>query len=88
MSDNEKTNRPAFSAPLYAFARQGAKELSQALKAFPDSLHPVEEPGTLGNPTMQMITEQMRGTDSYEQFLDRYAGKEHEEPQREQELER
>ena len=88
MSDNEKTIRPSFSAPLWAAGRQGAKELAQALKAFPDSLHPVEEPGTLGNPTMQMITEQIRGDESYEQMLDRYAGMEQEQPQREQEMER
>lgn len=87
MSDNE-TNRPSFSGPLYAGLRQGAKELTPLLKAFPDSMHPVEEPGTLGNPTMQMITEQIRGDEGYEQMLDHYAGKEQEPPQREQEMER
>lgn len=88
MSDERESNRPSFSSPLYAGLRQGVKELTPLLKAFPDSMHPIEEPGTLGNPTMQMVTEQMRGTESYEQMLDRYAGKEHEGPEREQEIER
>lgn len=88
MSDKEKTNRPSFSAPLLAAGRQGLDEIAQILPPFPDSMRCVEEPGTLGNPTMQMITEQMRGTDSYEQLLDDYAGKEHAQPQREQEMER
>ena len=44
------------TAALHAFVRQGAKELGQALQAFPDSnIHTVEEPGQLFNPTMQEI---------------------------------
>jgi hypothetical protein len=88
MSDNEKTNRPSWSAPLLAAGRQGLDEIAQILPPFPDSIRCVNEPGTLGNPTMQMITEQMRGDESYEQMLDQYAGKEQEPPQREQEMER
>ena len=54
-----ESNRPAFSAPLYASVRQGSKEFAQILQAFPDSVRPVEEPGTLGNPTSAMITDEI-----------------------------
>jgi hypothetical protein len=74
-----ETPRPAFSAPLWAAARQGAKELAQVLPAFPDSVRPVEEPGTLGNPTQAMVTQEI-GTfqgyqqdAGYQQMLDGYA---------------
>jgi hypothetical protein len=43
---------------LRAFLRQGGKELSQALPAFKDSIQVVEEPGTIGNPTPQQVTQQ------------------------------
>lgn len=39
---------------LAAAFRQGATELAQALRAFPDSIH-AEEPGTLLNPTQGEI---------------------------------
>lgn len=39
---------------LAAFGRQGADEIAQALKAFPDSIH-VDEPGTILNPTQGEI---------------------------------
>jgi hypothetical protein len=54
-----ESNRPAFSAPLYAGVRQGAKELAQILPAFPDSVRPVEEPATLGNPTSAIVTQEI-----------------------------
>lgn len=54
----KKMDRPSFTAPLYAYLRQGAKELGQALPATRESIHVVEEPGTLANPTPQLITEQ------------------------------
>lgn len=72
---SEKSDRPAFSAPLYAFIRQGHKEIGQALQAFPDSIRVVEEPGTLGNPTPQMITEQIQSHETYDNFLDRYSSR-------------
>jgi hypothetical protein len=72
MSEKETNTRPAFSAPLWAAFRQGAKELAQALPALPDSIRPVEEPGTLGNPTQQMVTEQSRGEGEFQKLLDRY----------------
>jgi hypothetical protein len=52
---------------MYAWTRQGAKEAAQALKALPDSIHPVEELGGLGNPT-QMEVNHEKG--EYQQWLD------------------
>ncbi|HEY4309148.1 MAG TPA: hypothetical protein VGN12_06820 [Pirellulales bacterium] len=72
MANNKPSERPAFSAPLYAALRQGSKEFSQALQALPSSIRTVEEPGTLGNPTPQMVTEQAQGHSSFQDFLDRY----------------
>lgn len=79
---SHESKRPAFSAPLYAALRQGAKEFAQALPALPTSIRPVEEPGTLGNPTPQMVTEQQIGMSSeYSRLLDAYAREgEHREP--------
>jgi hypothetical protein len=73
MAEKQEINRPSFSAPLWAAARQGAKELSQYLPAFPDSARCVEEPGTLGNPTMQMVTAQMGTLNGFHSVLDQYA---------------
>lgn len=45
-----------------AMGRLGAHELTQALAAFPDSnIKPMEEPGILGNPTPQIVTQEMGG---------------------------
>ncbi len=89
MSDKERSN-PSFSAPLWAAARQGSKEFAQYLPAFPDNPRCVEEPGTLGNPTQAMVTEQIGSTDSYHQMLDSYTARyaERSEPQRDQEMQR
>lgn len=43
-----------------AMLRQGLKELGSLVKAFPDSMQ-VDEPGTIGNITPQLITAQMTG---------------------------
>ena len=85
---SEDRSNPSFSAPLWAAARQGAKELSQCLPAFPDSIRPVEEPGTLGNPTPQMITEQIGTLDGYNQMLDSYASQHADRSEPDQEMER
>jgi hypothetical protein len=77
------SERPSFSAPLWAAARQGAKELSQVLPAFPESVRIVEEAGAMGNPTPQQVTAQI--DPGYEAMVDRYAGQVKEQ---EQELER
>ena len=87
MSEQEKSN-PSFSSPLWAAARQGMKELAQYLPAFPDSGRTVEEPGTLGNPTPQMISEQIGTLEGYNQMLDAYADQHIEQEEPEQEMER
>jgi hypothetical protein len=53
-----------FADNFGAFTRQGAKELAQVLPAFPDSVKPVEELGTLGNPTQLEVNEETRSTGS------------------------
>jgi hypothetical protein len=88
MSENEKTSRPCFSAPLYAAGRQGTKEIAQLLKAFPDGVQLIEEPGTLGNPTPQMITEDMRTPAGYKRMLEKYASRESERDTPERGMER
>lgn len=49
-----------------------------------------EEPGTIANPTQQMVTEDIRGDRDFESFLDRYASRSgrSKEQQREQQPER
>lgn len=84
----QKETRPAFSAPLWAAARQGAKELSQALPALPESIRPVEEPGTIGNPTPQQVTEQSRGEGEFQRLLDRYDSRSYEREDRDRGVER
>jgi hypothetical protein len=69
---SNKSTRPAFSAPLWAALRQGSKELAQALPALPTSIRPVEEPGMMGNPTPQQVTEQSHGESDFQKLLDRY----------------
>lgn len=50
------------AAPLHAFVRQGAHELTQILPAFPDSnVRPIEEPGAMGNPTQMIVTNEITG---------------------------
>jgi hypothetical protein len=45
-----------------AMLRLGGHELTQALAAFPDSnIRPMEEQGTIGNPTPQIVTQEMVG---------------------------
>ena len=57
-----------------AWVRGGAKDLyNAAIPAFPQSLHPVDEPGTPLNPTPQMVTADLGG--SYQEFLSRYQDK-------------
>ncbi len=54
---------------LMAWMREGFKELAQALEAFPgQGIHHVEEPGLLGNPTPQIVTNEM-GAATYQDLL-------------------
>ncbi len=71
-------SRPSFLAPILAFIRQGGKEAAQGLPATPGSIRVVEEPGTLGNPTPQQVTEQSRGEDGLRKLLAKYDSREFE----------
>ena len=76
MSEEHASNRPSFSSPLYAALRKGSKEFAErVIPAFPDSQRPIEEPGTLGNPTPQTITQEMGTLHSYNRMLDAYASR-------------
>jgi len=66
----EERDRKIGEGHLAGMARQGLKELAQALPAFPDSVRPVEEPGVFGNPTQQIVTQEMGG--SYQEMLNSY----------------
>ncbi len=44
-----------------AWFRAGSKEIAQALPAFRDSIHPVEESGLAGNPTPQEVYHDKEG---------------------------
>jgi hypothetical protein len=67
--------QPSFSAPFWAAWRQGLKELGQALPAFPDSIRPVEELGTMGNPTQAMVTQEIGTFPGYQAMFDSYANR-------------
>ena len=51
-----------------AWIRAGFKEIAQALEAFPQGIHHVEEAGLVGNPTPQLVTDEM-GFTSYHDLL-------------------
>ena len=54
---------------LMAWIREGFKEIAQALEAFPgQGIHHVEEPGLFGNPTPQIVTNEM-GAGTYQEML-------------------
>lgn len=66
----EPAGRKFGEGHLMGMVRLGGHELTQALQAFPDSnIRPMEEPGTVGNPTPQVVTNDM----GYQQMLDSYA---------------
>ena len=87
MAELEGQDRPSFSGPLLAALRQGSKEISQILEAFPDSVQVVEEPGTLGNPTPQLVTEQISAGQDFNRMLDGYAAMSQDGPEQSQEKE-
>jgi hypothetical protein len=65
MADDRKIGEGHFMA----WIREGFKELAQALEAFPgQGIHHVEEPGLLGNPTPQIVTNEM-GASTYKDML-------------------
>lgn len=75
MSDeNEIITAKIGEGHLAAMGRSGLKELGQVLVAFPDSnIRPVEEPGLVGNPTQQIVTQEMGAGREYNDMLERYA---------------
>ncbi len=83
----EAQDRPSFSGPLLAALRQGSKEMVAVLPAFPDSIQVVNEPGTLGNPTPQLVTEQISAGQDFNRMLDGYAAMSQDGPERSQESE-
>jgi hypothetical protein len=56
----DEADRKIGAGTLMAAGRQGADEIGQALKAFPDSIQ-VQEPGTILNPTQGEIADNNRG---------------------------
>lgn len=56
--------------------RRGLKDLQNAvLNPFNGITQTHEEPGTIANPTQQMVTEDIRGEQSFESILDGYAAR-------------
>ncbi len=79
------------SSVLSAEWRRGLKDLQNAvLNPFNGVTQTHEEPGTIGNPTQQMVTEDIRGERSFDSVLDEYATRNSpaKEPIREQQPER
>jgi hypothetical protein len=70
-----ESRQPSFSAPLWAALRQGAKELSQILPAFPESVRVVEEPGMVGVPTQYEVNNQLGVGRDIDNMLDTYAAR-------------
>jgi hypothetical protein len=84
----KKLERPSFFAPIWAWFRQGGKEFGQALPATKESIQVVEEPGTLGNPTQQMVTEQSGTLGGFSRELDKYSSRARDRGEPEQVMER
>ena len=87
----EDGHRKIGAGHLQAYLRAGAKELAQALPAFPThGIHPIEEPGLAGNLTPQEIVASKGQEQSYEDMLRGYAERNPpaQERQKEQEIER
>ena len=70
---------------LEAMGRMGLDELAQTLPAFPDSIHPVDEPGALGTVTPAIATDQMGY--SHDAYLDNVAAQHIEPPEPQMEIE-
>ena len=70
-----QSRAPSFSAPLWAALRQGAKELSQILPAFPEGVRVVEEPGMMGVPTQYEVNNQLGVGRDIDNLLDTYAAR-------------
>jgi hypothetical protein len=73
MAEEKEQISPKWGAGhLQAWLRAGAKEISQVLPAFPESVRPVEEPGLAGNLTPQEV---LSDKQRFENILDGYASR-------------
>jgi hypothetical protein len=76
------------SSVLWAEWRRGLKDLQNAvLNPWNGVTQVHEESGTIGNPTQQIVTEDIRGSESFDALLDRH-GAGHSPASREQVMER
>lgn len=58
-------------AAIHAEARRGLKDLQDVvLQPFPDSKQSRDEPGTIANPTQQLVTEEITGKESNRPEMD------------------
>lgn len=82
---SESSFTPIGTGALAAAGRMGLDEIENVLPAFPDSIHPKEEPGALGTVTPQMATDQMGY--NHDTYLDNVAAQSMPEPQMQMEIE-
>ncbi len=79
---------PSSSSVLWAEWRRGLKDLQNVVTNPFNGITPThEEPGTIGNPTPQLVTQDIQGKENFSNMLDRYAGRPApvQEPQKERE---
>lgn len=79
------------SSVLWAEWRRGLKDIQNAVLNPWNGITPThEEPGSIANPTQQLVTEDIRGESRFEDIVDQYAsrGGRDQPPQRGQFLER
>jgi hypothetical protein len=89
MAEHDEPVQKFGAGHLKGMARQGLKEISQALPAFPHSgIQPVEELGVVGNPSPQeVVMDKLPDALEWDQQLDGFAAQAPE-PERQAELER
>ncbi len=69
------------SSVLMAEWRRGLKDIQNAvLNPWNGVTQTHEEPGTIANPTQQIVTEDIRGDSSFQEMLDRHAARHSPEP--------
>ena len=68
--------QPSTSSTLWGEWRRGLKDLQNAvLNPYNGMTQTHEEPGTIGNPTPQMVTQDIQGRESFSNVLDQYASR-------------
>lgn len=72
---SEEQTRPSSLATFAAYFRGGLKDVAKHLQAFPESIQPVEEPGTFANPTSAMVTQEIGTFQGYQSMLEEYAAR-------------